>query len=102
MYKPCKHYNGLTNKKCAAGIEYKRPINNCSGNDNSCDKYETYTPEEIAKQEAQHKLFMDRMQQGLSSCCGAELDKSRVITEGRHKGHGPRFCTKCKRVAFLV
>jgi hypothetical protein len=39
---------------------------------------------------------------GLTACCNAELDQSRVITSGRHAGHGPRMCSKCGKVVFIV
>lgn len=49
-----------------------------------------------------HKT-VERLEQGLSPCCGAPLDESRVLQcKGRLNGHGPRVCTQCKRVAFRV
>jgi hypothetical protein len=38
----------------------------------------------------------------LSSCCNAPYDESHVIKEGRHKGHGIRYCSKCGRPLFMV
>lgn len=37
-----------------------------------------------------------------SVCCGAELDCSHVIPGGPHKGHGPRYCSKCGKVVYIV
>lgn len=45
-----------------------------------------------------NKIFGEK----LSSCCNAAIDKSHVITSGRHKGHGPRYCSKCGRCLFMV
>lgn len=44
----------------------------------------------------------DRIGAGLSPCCGAPIDTSRVIKTGRHKNHGPRFCSECRRCCFMV
>lgn len=35
-------------------------------------------------------------------CCNAPIDTSHVIREGRNKNHGPRFCSKCKKLLFMV
>ena len=60
---------------------------------------------------------VDLMLKGLSSCCEAPLDTSKVINSdqlknhgtlfwvinsGQFKNHGPRFCSKCKRLCFVV
>ena len=60
------------------------------------DKTETTIPEEEVKQ------HIEKMMKDISPCCDAPLDKSRVITSGRYKGHGPRFCSKCKNVVYFV
>ena len=38
----------------------------------------------------------------VTTCCGAEIDESQVIQDGPHKGHGPRFCSKCGKLDFMV
>jgi ribonuclease HI len=44
------------------------------------------------------------MNAGLSQCCEAPLDTSRVIHRPghRHHNHGPRYCSKCGKLAFMV
>ena len=37
-----------------------------------------------------------------SPCCSVPIDESAVITDGKYKGHGPRYCSKCRAVLFLV
>lgn len=68
----------------------------------TCPSYSPLTAEEIAERDAADKRSMDLLRQGLSSCCEAPIDESRVIREGRHKGHGPRYCGKCGRCVFVV
>lgn len=68
----------------------------------ACPKYEPKTPEEIAAREAENARMMDLMRRGLSSCCEAPIDERHVIREGPHKGHGPRYCSKCGRCVFMV
>ena len=48
------------------------------------------------------KQAIELIAKGFSPCCEAPIDKSRVIAEGRHKGHGARFCSKCKKVVYMV
>jgi hypothetical protein len=38
----------------------------------------------------------------LSPCCEAPIDESRVIRDGCYKGHGPRFCSKCGELVYMV
>jgi hypothetical protein len=99
----CRHFTGIMAKKCDAGIDYERPLQQCCRGENpTCKSYMPFTAEEIAKDEAAIKHATDLMQRGLSSCCEAPIDESQVIKSGRHKGHGPRFCSKCHRCAFMV
>jgi hypothetical protein len=42
------------------------------------------------------------IRRGVSACCEAPIDESRVITSGRHKGHGPRICSRCWKIVFMV
>lgn len=48
------------------------------------------------------KKTVDAFARGVSPCCNAPIDSSRVITSGRHRGHGPRICSKCKKLLFFV
>jgi len=67
-----------------------------------CDGYAPFTEDEIAERERETDERLSALAAGLSSCCRAPLDISQVIQSGRHKGHGPRFCSACGKVAFLV
>jgi hypothetical protein len=104
----CRHFTGTQNDRCEAGISYKEarsapPKLPCLADEGeTCEKYSAWTQEELDEQEADLKRRMDRMAAGLSGCCEAPLDVSRVIPSGRHKGHGPRYCSKCKKLAFMV
>ena len=101
----CKHFSGIQHKTCRAGIAYTLPIVesswSCYGR-SPCPGYALYTAEEIAAKEAESERFITLLDQGLSACCEAPLDKSRVIPSGKYKGHGPRLCSKCGEVVFIV
>ena len=58
--------------------------------------------EEVAAELAREKRSDELRARGLSDCCEAAIDASRVIVSGRHKGHGPRFCSSCGRCLFMV
>ena len=129
----CRHFNGIGQKKCKAGIDYlskavdHEPIRYQNAHDGrvrpgvysccrsfpcgerlnmsgtaKCDKYDPFTAEENAAHEAEIKRSHDLMARGLSSCCEAPIDESQVIRAGRHKGHGPRYCSKCGRCVLIV
>lgn len=121
----CNHYNGLTNKQCDAGVEYDSvattaDVTRSDGTthpakrfpcfaegqewhgDGPCGKCQMPTEEEIAEQEASASRKFDLLRKGLSDCCEAPVDESRVIKEGRHKGHGRRYCSKCGKCLFVV
>jgi len=105
--KRCRHYTGLhNNDSCEAGIEYRIGVSlyrTCWGEDSrGCDQYNAFSAEELAQQEVEFEHHMDLLRQGLSGCCEAPINTSRVIAAGRHKNHGPRFCSKCKKVVFVV
>lgn len=44
------------------------------------------------------KCFCD----GISNCCRVPIDDSLVISEGKYKNHGPRYCSKCKRLLYQI
>lgn len=63
------------------------------------------TPEQKADNErakAETKAMLAKIESGVSPCCDAPLDLSRVIQSGPRKGHGKRFCSKCRRWVFTV
>lgn len=106
----CKHFDGITKGTCRAGVvfdtlpypglpcveRFRRP------DIGDCEKREMPTAEEIAASEAEDARIDDCLARGVSACCDAPLDDSRVIREGRHRGHGGRYCSKCGKVAFWV
>jgi hypothetical protein len=58
---------------------------------------------ENAKQyEKEDEEFMDCMRKNISPCCKAKIDDSHVILDGRYKNHGPRYCSKCGTLVFIV
>jgi len=96
----CRHFTGTMNRLCTSKIEY--PKDEVCWGENYCDGYSPLTIEELKDKDVEMQRHMELMRQGLSSCCEAPFDTSQVITEGRHKNHGPRFCSKCKRLCFMV
>lgn len=106
----CRHFNGIQNKRCRAGVDYDSlPVkalhlnHPCHKQEKTiCDRYDGYTTEELEQQRADFEARLEALRQNLSPCCRAELDMSHVITEGMFKNHGPRFCTKCGKVVYIV
>lgn len=103
----CRHYNGVFGGACKAGIEKQKPLKGClSKEETKCDKYESFTPEEIKQRELEDKKIAEdtikMLKDNLSPCCNVDIDKSAVIKEGAHKGHGGRYCSKCKKLLFWV
>jgi len=54
------------------------------------------------KHQSEEDRDLAMIAKGMSNCCNAPLDCSHVIRSGSYEGHGPRFCSKCKRVVFWV
>jgi hypothetical protein len=112
--KVCRHGTALSRGRCEVGVCYKDVRSDddifqglqrypCFGiGADTCTRYEPRTPEEIAESEAQAKRRTDLINRGLSFCCEAPIDESHVVKEGRHAGHGPRYCSKCRDLVFLV
>lgn len=106
----CRHWNGRENDTCGAGVDWREVFENaarCIGNSElKCDKYSTFTDEEWKEIQRKEKEtteeFAKMMKTKLSSCCCAPIDESRVIRTGRHKGHGGRYCSKCKKCLYFV
>jgi hypothetical protein len=67
-----------------------------------CNKYQPLTEADIQKEIDMLKRAVKCLKDDVSSCCNAPIDKSRVIQRGKHKGHGPRYCSKCKSVVYVV
>ena len=67
-----------------------------------CGEFEPNTEQDIQDRINSIEQTTMAMQNNISPCCYAELDKSEVIQEGPNAGHGPRFCSKCKKVAYIV
>lgn len=67
-----------------------------------CPGYEPPTPEIVEARRAANRRRMELLSRGLSDCCEASIDTRNVVTEGRYKGHGPRYCSKCHRLLFYV
>lgn len=100
----CRHFNGIQNGMCESKITYPANHYICfgQGGEEECGGYNPLTAEELEKKEAETQRHMDLMRKGLSGCCEAPFDTSQVITKGQFKNHGPRFCSKCKRLCFMV
>ena len=126
----CQHFDGIPlgrnkDKKCDAGVSYFELMKikelgecgcalriPCTGRkagtmeqDNevqACDKYEEYTEEQIQERMREIEEMELCFEEGISICCKAPIDDSHVIESGEHKGHGPRFCSKCKKCVYMV
>lgn len=111
MYKEhCKHYQGIMEKSCGANVDWDKMFGSVCGcikkEDTTCKKFELYTDEEFKRleeaQELSTKEFIESFKSGTSVCCHAPVDNSRVIKDGQHKNHGPRYCSKCRKLLFVV
>jgi len=101
--KKCRHFNGLINEKCEAEVRYKdHSASCCFGTTDGCISYSPFTAAELLKQQEDIDRHLTLMRKGLSSCCEAPFDTSRVLEAGPYKGHGPRYCSKCGRMCFIV
>jgi hypothetical protein len=98
----CRYFTGIQNKTCEIGIEYPVSDLPCLGDHQTCDKHEPFSAEELAAKKVAMDRHMDLMRRGLSGCCEAEFNTNQVLTSGKYKGHGPRFCSKCGKLAFMV
>lgn len=116
----CRHYTGTrVSLKCKAGMVYDEVMQigklgvlgclcrlPCGGDKTKetlpCEKYSPFTEDEIDEQVKEFERHEELLAKGLSPCCKAAIDYSQVIKEGRHKGHGGRYCSKCKKVVFWV
>lgn len=120
----CVHFMGIQHAACAAGVLYASvtldhdPIAYRGENGReytsrrslpclppnaggaTCAARREPTAEEIAEDKASVERVFACLSLGVSPCCEAPLDESHVATSGRHKGTGPRLCSKCKAFVF--
>ena len=106
----CRHFTSLKRSFCNKGIAYtdvrrdnsypcRADFNDCGA---TCRGFEAITNAEEAAAEAEIQRLLDSLDAGVSRCCQAAFDESQVIQSGRHKGHGHRFCSQCKKHLFTV
>lgn len=122
----CKHIGGSLHKAssdpteaCLAGVSYyelmkidelgvlgcccRVPCGGKTGDSiHTCDKYQPLSEQEIQAEIDAWEETTRCLQEGISNCCKAPIDESRAIKEGPHKGHGPRYCSKCRKLAYIV
>lgn len=114
----CQHFTGIQHDRCKKEIRYsdvrsqnaRGPYSfSCIRDERweqsgktECACYEATTEEQVAEEEAELQRTLSLLSKNLSSCCEAPIDKSHVIVSGQHKGHGPRFCSRCKHVVMWV
>jgi hypothetical protein len=106
----CKHFNGIQHGCCLAGVAYNSvrdasqpgpyrwPCLTLSGKEatTTCAKREYPTEAELEAEEAECNRVMAALLVGRSACCDAEL-----VEQVDERGSGPRFCSKCKKLAFI-
>lgn len=94
---------------CAKGVKRPLPmlVRVCADPLSTECPHASYPTQEVANAEAVARKdrvgrVMHLLTKGLSACCEAPLDTSKVIKSGEHKGHGPRMCSKCGEVALYI
>ena len=106
----CKHYSTMiSNDQCKAGVQYSfpplKPLDYpCFGkNIDQCEKRESFSAAEIKAEKKRTSELLRLINEGISPCCNAPIDESQVIVQGGPlDGQGPRFCSKCKKVVYVV
>lgn len=103
----CVHFNGIQNARCKAGVAYGELPDDARGigkfpcmnpeHAAKCEKHRFATPEEVQADLDEVERAEVRFNQGLSQCCGVEVDRSQLISDGRFKGSGWLYCSKCKK-----
>jgi hypothetical protein len=103
----CAHFNGIQHERCKAGVKYKELPDDARGigkfpclaqhNASKCAHHRLPTREGVQAEIDEIDRAETLFNQGLSPCCGAELDRSRLISDGRFKGSGWVYCSKCKK-----
>jgi len=108
----CKHFNGVQHGTCQAGVKYdSMAVWPCLPTSlpwragvvaSECASFAATTAEEEAADRAEIDKALDLRRRGLSSCCEAPLDRSRLLTSGPHAGSGWLYCSSCKRAVMHV
>lgn len=128
----CRHFNGAPagihdreTRTCKAGVNYRQLARiaelgdrgcwcriPCTGDKpgtqvrgctvEPCGKYSALTDAEIQARIDEINEETDLLMRNLSPCCKAPIDHNRAIPDGEHKSHGPRYCSKCKKLVFMV
>lgn len=106
----CRYYIGFGNVNCNAGRNSRDMSadtddglrHSCFGETDKCELYNPFSQEEQTQREAEHERRCELLRNGLSPCCEAPVDESQVITSGRFKGHGSRYCSKCRKLLYTV
>lgn len=106
----CRHFTRFSNHICEAGVVYttvrtrgtEHALDACFGENEACERYSPYTAEEQSAHKAERKRVAECIQQGISPCCGRAIDTSSVVASGRYEGCGPRYCSQCRKLLFLV
>ena len=114
----CVHFTGLQHRTCKADVEYASvevkadPSTGvlyslpCLTDHNpgcaSCAKQHLPTEQELAEDKAAIKRRYELLGQGIAPCCNVPIDTSQVINSGKYVGHGPRYCSKCRKLLFTV
>jgi hypothetical protein len=108
----CRDYRGITNSTCQCGVQFAqirvaregKPSEQypCFGKAQGCEFYNGYTQEEVDEDEKKYEKMMTCLRGGVSWCCNEPVDESQIITEGTHKGHGRRYCSKCGQLLYMV
>lgn len=105
MERRCKHFNGIMNDACRAGVAYAdvrvspedggRYLLPCFRECDTCPKAEFYTPEELDAQEKEREESMQRMRKARAAIIEA--------TNGQRRRQGQIPCPNCgKWLAFSV
>jgi len=112
----CVHFAGIGVERCRKEIEYDSVMIEAAGRcafpcvppssigdlRAECLERRLPTPEELDAEDARAEREDELLAKGLSFCCEAPLDERRVILEGRRAGHGPRLCSECGKIVFVV
>lgn len=84
----------------AAGVTGLPCTNGGSCGSVECPLFEPRPLEQWKEQQRDQEEQTRRAVQSRSTCCDAPLDTRQVIQEGSFKGHGPRFCSQCHKLAI--
>lgn len=103
--KMCRHFTGWQDGTCKAGIAYPEDVAKLPCRNEMpepCPGYHPYTIAELEARDAENERRYLLIKEGKSPCCEEPIDTSRVTQAGQFKNHGPRYCSKCKALLFIV